>query len=294
MTGAETEFDVTEAPGSEMAVRAMASWFGANRMNAPAVGQELRGCKWVGVPFAGSMAELSEIGASSIVVSDLHRHVVNLASVVATQRREMVDVLRRLPFHPDVLAAAKEFCKANEPNGLNDIAAATQYFICVWMGRSHRAGTVEEFNGGLSRRWNANGGDSNVRYRSAVRSLAAWERIMRRCSFDVMDCFEFLDCCKDVEGHGIYCDAPWPDLGKKYKHKFTEADQRKLATRLRQFTKARVVVRFGDHPLIRELYPAPHWTWRMLSSRTQANTDKAEALILNGPSIAKASAGNLF
>ncbi len=273
-------------PDAEMPIRAIAPWFGSARMNAEIVGEELRGCRWVGVPFSGGMSELAHITAPMIVVSDLHRHVVNLANVVAMQRRELFDVLRRLPFHPDVLKLAQEFCKSNEPSGMNDLRAATHYFVCVWMGRSHKAGTTDEFNGEISRRWNANGGSSNTRYRSAIKSLAAWERVMKRCSFDVMDCFEFLEACKDEPGHGLYIDAPWPDDGKRYRHTFTESQHRQLAMALRAFRKMRVVVRFGDHPLIRELYPEPQWTWRRITSRTQLNEDKAEALIMNGPSRA--------
>ena len=277
-------------PKDDMPIRGLAPWFGAARTIATHVGQELRGCRWVGVPFAGGMSELAEIDAPSLVVCDKHRHIVNLASVVATMRRELVTVLRSLPFHPDVLKAAQEYCKTHDPKGLRDFEAALHYFICVWMGRSHKAGTVDEFNGGLSRRWNANGGDSNVRYRSALRSLAAWQRIMRRCSFDTMDCFEFLEACDDEEGHGIYVDPPWPKDGDKYRHKFSEDDHCRLRDLLEKCARARVVVRYGDHPLIRKLYSGRRWVWREVTGRTQTNADKSEVLILNGPSQA---AGNV-
>lgn len=279
---------------AEMTTRALAPWFGAARTIATAVGDELRGCSWVGVPFAGGMSELSQISATTLVVSDKHRHIINLASIVATQRRELVTVLRSLPFHPDVLKAAQEFCKSREPNGMRDFEAALHYFICVWMGRSHKAGTSDEFNGGLSRRWNSNGGDSNTRYRSALRSLAAWGSIMRRCSFDVMDCFDFIPLCKDEEGHGVYVDPPWPDDGAKYRHKFTNDDHVRLRDMLARFKAARVVIRYGDHPLIRSLYGDRRWTWRNLEGRTQTNKAKAEVLILNGPSNAPRSRDSLF
>lgn len=50
-------------PTAELTTRAIAPWFGAGRTIAPLVGQELRGCKWVGVPFAGGMSEIAEISA---------------------------------------------------------------------------------------------------------------------------------------------------------------------------------------------------------------------------------------
>lgn len=66
-------------------VTALAPWFGSNRTLAPQVGELLNGCRWVGVPFAGSMTELIYIDAPTLVVSDLHRHVINLATVAADE-----------------------------------------------------------------------------------------------------------------------------------------------------------------------------------------------------------------
>jgi DNA adenine methylase len=248
-----------------MPVRALAPWFGSGRMIAPLVGRELAGCKWIGVPFAGGMSEIAEIDARSIAVNDLHRHVVNLARVVACdiRRQHLCIRLSRLPFHPDTLATAQRNCREIENAGDDwlsvdsdpDTYAALWYFVCCWMGRSASGGCPREFEGGISTRWNANGGDSNTRYRSALRGLVEWGRIMRRCSFTCLDAFEFLDKCPDTKKTGIYVDANWPDDGEKYKHKIDENGQRRLAVKLASFHHARVVVRFGDHPLIRELYP---------------------------------------
>jgi hypothetical protein len=111
--------------------------------------------------------------------------------------------------------------------------------------------------------------------------------------FDINTRFEFLESCNDDEGHGIYVDPPWPDDGAKYRHKFSEDDHGKLRDSLEKYARARVVVRYGDHPLIRKLYSGPKWVWREVSGRTQTNADKAEVLILNGPSQAGAN-GTLF
>lgn len=274
-----------------MKVTALASWFGSNRMLAVHVGAALDGCSWVGVPFAGGMCELAHIRASSLVVSDLHRHVINLARVVAHPglRPALLKALRRAAFHPDELDQMQEWCKANQPVEAikGDLQAAYAYFVCVWMGRSHRAGTPDEFNGKLSTRWNANGGDSNVRYRSAVRALAGWSRIMRRCSFSVMDAFEFLARCEDTADHGVYADPPFPGAGRKYRHNSgrTDADELAWHTRLRdalaRFTRTRVVCRFYDHPLVRQLYPDGPWRWQFLSGgKKQSNDQAPEVLVI--------------
>lgn len=268
---------------ADMNVKSVVPYFGGCRMIAKKIAEELSGLAWIGIPFGGGMPELAHINCRSIVVNDLHRHVVNLAYCIADPNllqslRQRVD---RLPFAPDVLAQGQEFCASREPENPGDLNAATWYFVTQWMGMSGRSGTEEEFRGGLSVRWTSSGGDSNTRYRSAVRSLGAWHRILRRCNFSMLDCFVFLDKCKDQDGHGIYCDAPWPSDGDGYRHKFTEADQRRLAEKLASFRNCRVVIRYGDHPLIRELYPDSRWTWKEIEGRTQANKSKAEVLITN-------------
>jgi hypothetical protein len=58
-----------------------------------------------------------------------------------------------------------------------------------------------------------------------------------------------------------------------------------LAGVLASFERARVVCRFYDHPLIRELYPRElGWVWRRFTGRKQSNAQAPEVLILNGPS----------
>lgn len=268
---------------------ALAPWYGSNRMLGSEVGLELGKLDWVGIPFAGGMSELLHIKARGMLVNDLHRDVINLARVVKDDEffKWFVDEAADAPFHPDVLANAQaELREWGKPPGIHYIDAqrALKYFICCWMGRSALPGTGAEYHGNLAVRYTASGGGSNVRYRSAIDSLTAFHTVLQAAEFTVEDFSEFLEKCHDRAGHGIYVDAPWPDDGDGYQHRFTVNDHHELAGMLQRFKLTRVVVRFGDHPLIRELYSG--WNWRMLTSRTQANGAKAEALILNGPSYA--------
>jgi len=285
---------------SAIKITALAPWYGAARLIARHVGEELDGCKWVGVPFAGGMTELLYIQARTIVVSDLHKHIVNLAQCVAcdTRRSQLIGRLRDTAFHPDTLAIAQTVCLSREMERCircsGDVEWAYHFFLCAWMGRNGKAGTDAEFKGGLSVRWDAGGGDSCGRFRSAVRSLVGWRSVLRRCTFQVLDVFSFLDQCQDKEGHGIYCDPPFPGPGDDYRHKFSEEQHRELSARLTAFRKCRVVCRFYDHPLIRELYPKHHWTWRRMTGRDQANQIKPEVLLLNGPSYFQEQKGRLF
>lgn len=262
-------------------------------MLGPAVGEELAGRSWVLVAFAGGMAELSHITARTILVNDLHRHAINLARVIADvdTRRALLKRLNSKLFHPDTLAESQAYCEENEPQSKRDLHAAEHYFVSSWMGRSNKAGTDSEFDGRLALRWNAGGGDSVVRYHSAIRSMVAFSRVARRCQFETLDAFDLLARCEDTEEHAIYCDPPFPKKGRKYLHNAgnTDLDERVWHTRLRdqveRFEKTRVVMRFYDHPLIREIYEEPRWTWRRLKGRNQANEETAEVLLINGASV---------
>jgi DNA adenine methylase len=283
----------------EMKTAAIVPYFGCNRMLADAVGEELAGCNWVGVPFAGGMPELAKIKASTIVVGDLHRHVINLALCIKNpdSRKVLIGGLEGLPFHPDSLASAQNACLAIEktsarPCESESIGWAQNYFVSQWMGRSGKAGTDGEFSGKLPVRWNANGGDSNKRFRSAVESIESWGSIVQRCNFDVLDVFDFLARVKDQPKHGLYCDPPFPDAGGEYKHKFGTEQHKLLAKRLREFKEVRIVCRFYDHPLIRDLYhERDGWVWRSLVGRKSSNAESPERLIINGPSYPTGSKG---
>jgi DNA adenine methylase len=266
-------------------VTALAPWFGAARIIAERVATHLDGCDWVGVPFAGGMTELLYIKARTLMVSDLHRHVINLARVVQEDqlRRDLVNLLDATPFHPDELAIAQSVCRSMAMGEFcrPSVSAAAAYFICSWMGRSGKAGADGEFCGGPAYRWDSGGGDSAVRFRSAIRVIGEWGRVFRRATFHTMDCFNFLAKVKDAPGIGVYCDPPFPEVGDAYAHKFTKLNHVQLAARLDEFQHARIVCRFHDHPLIRELYTeANGWVWHSLNGRDQHNNGTKPEVIL--------------
>ena len=102
---------------SSPAITTLAPWFGSNRTLAENVGRLLAGYEWVGVPCAGGMCELAYIEARTLVVNDLHRHIVNLARAVAhpIHGPKMYRRLRRMPFHGDILKRAQQIASDNEP-----------------------------------------------------------------------------------------------------------------------------------------------------------------------------------
>jgi hypothetical protein len=310
-----------------MTTTALANWYGSNRMLAKHVGEELAGCSWVGIPFAGGMCEVPHIGARQLLVNDLHRHVINLARVVKDQPKALIRRLSGLPFHPDVLAAAQARCIQRElhraaakirptdqlfnvdvqpgqvfvgsraaeltflPDGVPDLAWAEDYFVCTWMTRGGKSGTKGEFQTGQSFRWDAGGGGSNRRYRSAIDSVFGWSGTMQRCEFRTMNALDVIAEVKDADGFGLYCDSDFPGPGDLYAYGIRTAGQPHLAAAVSRFKKTRVVMRYYEVPLVRELFPeGKPWTYVCRTGRAQSNKDKPEILILNGPSRAGVAA----
>src|SRR5439155_8521278 len=129
----------------------------------------------------GGCSAVIYMTARSIVCNDAHEHLINMARVLTHRELgpKLYRRLRRIAFHPRELAEAQTLCKNIErPSDLffDDVrrgdsepwlAWAEWYFCCVWMAPGGRCGTESEFNQKMSFRWNANGGDSNTRFRSA-------------------------------------------------------------------------------------------------------------------------------
>jgi transcriptional regulator with GAF, ATPase, and Fis domain len=124
---------------------ALVPWYGSNRILAKHVGAELAGCKWLGVPFAGSCCELLYCDARTIVVNDLHRHLCNLVRVVADPKLgpALYRKLRRVVLHPDLLAQAQERCAIREePVGFEVEADAIRRALRYAGGNRLRAAEV--------------------------------------------------------------------------------------------------------------------------------------------------------
>jgi DNA adenine methylase len=195
-------------------------------------------------------------------------------------------------FHPDVLAEAQAYCAAveqvSEKIGLpksdmmHSYKWAYWYFITAWMSRSGSAGTSNEFSGSYPVRWSATGGGSCKRFRSATEHLREFrEKVGRRAVFTCMDAFDFIRKVKNEKRHGLYLDPPFPGPGDAYAHTFGEDKQRELAVLLGSFGATKVVVRYYDHELIRELYPIGHWHWHEFEGRAQTNDGRPEVYLTN-------------
>lgn len=262
-------------------------WFGNNTKGAPAVGRLLGKLGWCGVPFAGGMPELKHIETKCGIANDLHRQVMNLARVIRDPELVLVlsDELESKLFHVDELWVSQEYCKhigsKLDPMDVPNVKAATHYFVSVWLSRRGSAGTDGEFNEGLRKRWTPEGGSPVTEFTGAILALSDWHMKMRSWTFLCMDAFDFLHKVRDRKRNGLYIDAPWPGLGGSYVSKFSDEDQVRLSQVLAAFDSVRIVIRYGDHPMIRELYSDPKWNWLGGESKNQRSGTIKEVLITN-------------
>ncbi len=265
--------------------------FGANRASTERVTHHLTHCGLVGVPFAGSFAEVPYLLKVCRVVAanDLHRHILNLAMVakVPALREQLLAELDGMPFHRDVLLHSQQRTQAWRWHGdlRPDVQAAKWYFIAAWMGRSGDAGTTRELASGFSPRFNAGGGSSIVRFVSARESLAEFGEAIRATEISCLDAFEFLKKIGDHPLTGLYVDSPWPDASLQYVYDFAARDYERLQQALTAYANATVVVRYCDHPLIRQLYQTRDgWRFEQYVTRKQSNNSMNEVLIIrNSP-----------
>lgn len=266
---------------ARLLVKTLVPWFGGNRTNAKFV-SKLIGNKFnhITVPFAGGCPELLYMTANTVIVGDLHSQLLSLCFVVSKPElcKELIKRLEGTLYHERLLLDSQRRLQTWEKGSLVDLAY--DFFLCSWLSRNGLAGTDNEFSGPISYRRDGIGGDSAVRFVSAVRSIRTWQSVFKRCTFLVSDCFDLLESALDRSDNAIYCDPPFPDAGESYKHKFTDADQAKLAASVRRFKNTRVVMRFYDHPIVRALYPAPAWTWYHVPGRKSSNNTGNEVYLV--------------
>lgn len=262
-------------------------WFGADTMVCEQYAALMADCKHVTVPFCGGLSVVAHLveTAGEVVCNDKHALALNFYFCISnkTIREEVLSQLEVMPFSAELLEQAQSLCKKYSGGAFTNIDAAVAYFVTAWMGRSGKSGTKTELNGGLAMRWDAGGGSSPLRFHTAVRSIQeVWGPICERCSFVCMDWQDVLAKVKDDPKCGVYLDPPWIGAGDDYQHGFTRDDHVLLANQLESyFVNTKVVLRYGDNALIRELYASDNWTIREIKSRDQANGEVSELCITN-------------
>lgn len=295
----------------------VAPWFGAKRSLAPIIAQELGPHRAYCEPFCGSLAVLFALKPCSMeIANDLNGDLINLVRVLASPHyTDLAErVARTLMAHElyresaAIVADAASVPIAASVAAVNPkhVERAYWFLVCAWQGRNGVTGVCKTSNGGMhvARRFTAGGGHGPTRWRGVAESIPAWHERLRNVLIDRMDAFKLLAKLDDTADWAIYCDPPYLVKSTPYTHDFAPADHRRLTDLLLRFRHARVVVSYYDHPDLADLYPVDHWTIRRLpGNKNMSNTAKrdiggktaaVECLIMNGPSFAAPSSGNLF
>jgi len=286
-------------------ITALSSWFGGKRTLAPTIVEELGPHRAYWEPACGSMAVLfAKPPSNHETVNDLHGDLVNMARVIASDAAfALYDRLMRTvmcePLVTDARAHVAADIDAPASGTGGDADRAYWYFVLSWAARNGVAGAAR-MTFQMAVRWTSGGGSGSVRFRSAVDSLPWWHRRLRNVEILRRDLFDVVPRIADQQGTVIYMDPPYLRRGGRsgaqaYLYEFGAGDHRTLAELLARFKAARVVVSYYDDPQLAELYPAPHWTKRLVyrqknlhvqSRRGVGKSTAPEVLLLNGPSYA--------
>lgn len=288
-----------------MKIKALAPWFGAKRVLAPQIVEQLgpHRCYWE--PFCGSMAVLlAKEPATYESVNDLHGDLINLALVLQDRGKaeDLYGRAHRTLFHEGLCRLSKDRIGGEAPGG-GDVERAYWYLVFGWFHLSGLAGTKLNRTGSFCVRYSAKGGNGATRWRGVVESIPDWHERLLRVQITRRDGLGLIEGIEDEDGTAVYCDPPYFEEGGRYVHEFAAGDHQRLAGLLARFRKARVVLSYYDHPALAELYPG--WTvldWSHLRAvksmvnsgmrGQEGRTVAPEVLLINGPVIA--AEGTLF
>lgn len=295
----------TQAPNlDDMKVTALAPYYGGKRSLAHVIVEELGPHRSYWEPFCGSCAVLmAKPPCQHETVNDLYGDVINLVRVVADRHLgpQLYRQLRRTCVDQQIRTECLRYLSAHRGRKADlfcaDLTWAYKYFVATWLGRNGYAGAEGWDRPSFPVRYTQGGGHGGRRFHSAVYSIPAWRRrfLCSNVMVTSIDAFEQIDRIADEAGTAIYVDSPYVVKAVKYLvDDFADAEHARLHRSLARFKRARVVVSYYDHELIRGLYQG--WTFRDVgrskntasaASRGKANAAKApEILILNGPSYA--------
>lgn len=297
-----------------MTIKAIAPWFGGKRTMADDIVAELGPHTQYFEPFCGSLAIiLSKPRAQKETVNDLHGDCMLLARVVShptsapvLYERLQVAVMSEGLLNDARLRLAEPLVGELDAGDADSIERAYWYFIGCWMGRNGTAGTDRQ-DYQIAVRWTKNGGSPTVRFRNAVASIPAWHARLLNVVVLQRDAFSILDRFEDCTETAIYVDPPYPretrskfgdGRGGQYLHEFSHDsslqladDHARLASMLREYRHARVVVSTYDCPRYRDLFDG--WTFidkarqkhlHSVGGRGSRPLEAPEVLIVNGPS----------
>lgn len=270
---------------TKLKTKSALSYFGSDSEVAPQLAAMLNHCKHVTIPFCGGLSILPHLKARAVVANDLHYYAMVFYRVASgtfgeTQRKWLIDRCQGTLSHPAEMKTAQGYL--DEPMAHMPCREAWAFWTICWVGRKGAGGT-KKTTGIPSVRRTADGGTNATRVRAAAADLALWCEHFERCEWEAVSFTELLPKVADRPDCAIYADPPWVGAGNAYLHSFLEADHIELCNQLNRFEHTTVVLRYGDHPFIRELYEGDRWRIIDAQSRDQCNVNKPEIWITNKP-----------
>lgn len=262
-----------------MRTKSALSYFGSDSEVAASLAKKLDHCKHVTIPFVGGASILPHLKARAIVANDRHDDAINFYKYVSGNygegyKNEMIDRCQHTLSHPSELTQASVYTDSLFKIGTVDRAWA--FWAQCWIGRKGKGGT-KQMGGMPSVRRTASGGTNASRISAAANDLHEWAKHFERCEWESVCFRELLPKVADHPQCGIYCDPPWVGTGRDYLHSFTEQDHRDLFALLDRFKQTAMVIRYGDDPLIRDLYRG--WKIEEAKSKAQTGSDCKEIWI---------------
>jgi site-specific DNA-adenine methylase len=259
-----------------MKTKSALSYFGSDSEVASFLASMLGHCRHVTIPFVGGAAIIPHLTAKGIIANDLNDHAINFYQCLTGHYGKevaegLIERCRYTLSHPTVLKQAEADLTSLHPQ-----KQAWAYWAICWIGRKGKGGTKGK-PGLPSVRHTATGGNNATRIRAAADDLRAWAQSFERCEWTCKDFRPLLAATADRKDCGIYVDAPWMGAGGAYLHSFSDEDHRHLRNALERFTETAIVIRYGDHPDIRDLYQG--WQIEEAKSRTQSNAATGEIWI---------------
>lgn len=286
-------------------IGAVLPYYGCKRTIGPKIIRQMMNHRVYWELFCGSLSILfAKDRCAYETVNDLHADLYNLTTVL--QCRGTAEMLygkvSRTLFHEDLLPLAKSHLQnpcLPDPVYEN-VDRAYWYLVFSWMGLNGVSGTPLASTGTFALRF-TQGGNGPVRWGSVGDSIPEWHQRLQRVQILNRNAFDLLPRIEDVPETVIYCDPPYIEKSSKYVHDLKAEEHAQLASQLRRFKHARVLVSYYAHPILDELYPG----WERLEIKTtkgMANSSKlsekgavrvTEILLINGP-IVPPEAPDLF